>query len=103
VALVAELDWFEDQAARRGINLEQPALPPTLGYRELLGRLDATPFEAAVTALWALERVYLLAWAFAASATSPFVAPSQAKRHVPKSTEPQEARATASASPRPVR
>jgi thiaminase/transcriptional activator TenA len=72
VALVAELEWFEDQATRRGINLEQPALPPTLGYRELLGRLDATPFEAAVTALWVLERVYLLAWTFAASATSPF-------------------------------
>lgn len=72
VALVAELDWFEDQAARRGMNLEQPALPATLAYRELLGRLDAAPYEAAVTALWVLERVYLLAWAFAASATSPF-------------------------------
>lgn len=72
VALVTELDWFEDQAARRGINLEQPALPATLAYRELLGRLDATPYEAAVTALWVLERVYLLAWAFAAADTSPF-------------------------------
>ena len=72
VALVAELDWFEDQAARQGINLEQPALPATLAYRDLLGRLDATPYEAAVTALWVLERVYLLAWAFAASDTSPF-------------------------------
>jgi thiaminase len=72
VALVTELDWFEDQAARRGIDLEQPALPATLAYRELLGRLDATPYEAAVTALWVLERVYLLAWAFAASDTSPF-------------------------------
>jgi thiaminase len=72
VALVAELDWFEDQAARRGMKLEQPALPATLAYRELLGRLDATPYEAAVTALWVIERVYLLAWAFAASATSPF-------------------------------
>jgi formylaminopyrimidine deformylase / aminopyrimidine aminohydrolase len=72
VALVAELDWFESQAAGRGINLEQPALPATLAYRELLGRLDATPYEAAVTALWVIERVYLLAWAFAASETSPF-------------------------------
>ena len=60
VALVAELDWFEDQAAQRGMNLEQTALPATLAYRELLGRLDATPYEAAVTALWVLERVYLL-------------------------------------------
>ena len=30
VALVAELDWFEVQAARRGIDLGQPALPATL-------------------------------------------------------------------------
>lgn len=72
VALVAELDWFEEQAARRGIDLEQPALPATLAYRELLQRLDAGPYEAAVTALWVLERVYLLAWRSAASDTSPF-------------------------------
>ena len=36
VALVAELDWFEVQAARRGIELGQPALPATLAYGELL-------------------------------------------------------------------
>ena len=67
MALVEELDWFEELAARRGIDLEQPALPATLAYPELLWRLDAAPYEAAVTALWALERVYLLAWASAAS------------------------------------
>ncbi|MDT5066079.1 MAG: formylaminopyrimidine deformylase / aminopyrimidine aminohydrolase [Mycobacterium sp.] len=72
VALVAELDWFEAMAARRGIDLGPQALPATLAYRELLQRLDAAPFDAAVTALWALERVYLLGWASAASSTSPF-------------------------------
>jgi len=72
VALVAELDWFEGQAMRRGIELEQPALPATLAYRELLEQLDAAPYEGAVTALWVLERVYLLAWTSAASDTSPF-------------------------------
>ena len=72
VALVAELDWFEVQAARRGIDLGQPALPATLAYNELLGRLDGAPSAVAVTALWVLERVYLLAWASAASSTSPF-------------------------------
>jgi thiaminase len=72
VALVAELDWFEVQAARRGIDLGQPALPATLAYGELLLRLDAAPYDVAVTALWVLERVYLLAWASAASSTSPF-------------------------------
>jgi formylaminopyrimidine deformylase / aminopyrimidine aminohydrolase len=72
VALVAELDWFEVMAARRGIDLGADALPATLAYRVLLQRLDAAPFDAAVTALWVLERVYLLGWASAASSTSPF-------------------------------
>jgi thiaminase len=72
VALVEELDWFEVQAARRGIDVGQPALPATLAYRDLLDRLDAAPFAAAVTALWVLERVYLLAWTVAASSASPF-------------------------------
>jgi thiaminase/transcriptional activator TenA len=71
-ALVAELDWFEDQAARRHIDLPAAPLPVTLAYRELLQRLDTQPFEVAVTALWVIERVYLLAWTHAASPTSPF-------------------------------
>ncbi len=72
VALVDELDWFEVQAARRGIDLDQPALAATLAYRELLQRLDGTPTDAALTALWVIERVYLLAWTSAVSDTSPF-------------------------------
>lgn len=71
-ALVAELDWFEAQAAGRGIDLDQDLLPATLAYRDLLARLDAVTYREAVTALWALERVYLLAWTSAASDDSPF-------------------------------
>ncbi|RDH76844.1 TenA family transcriptional regulator [Mycolicibacterium moriokaense] len=70
-ALVDELAWFDDQAARRGLDLRQPALPATLAYRELLHRLDTAPYPAAVTALWVIERVYLLAWRFASSDSSP--------------------------------
>lgn len=77
VALTAELDWFETQAAQRGIDLAPEPLPATLAYRNLLHRLDDAPYPAAVTALWALERVYLLAWDFAASPTSPFAAFTQ--------------------------
>ncbi len=72
VALVDELAWFEAQAARRGIDLDQPPLAATLGYRDLLARLDSAPFDAAITALWVVERVYLLAWTVAASPASPF-------------------------------
>jgi thiaminase/transcriptional activator TenA len=71
-ALVDELDWFEKQAARRGLDMTAPALPATLAYRVLLQRLDATPYDAAVTALWVIERVYLLAWSSAKSESTPF-------------------------------
>ncbi|MGD9619008.1 MAG: TenA family transcriptional regulator [Mycolicibacterium sp.] len=71
-ALVDELSWFDAQAAKRRVDPTQPALPATLAYRELLNRLDTEPYEAAITALWVIERVYLLAWSTAASDTSPF-------------------------------
>lgn len=70
-ALVAELDWFETQATRRGLDLDVAPLPATLAYRDLLQRLDAEPYEAAVTALWVIERVYLLAWTSAKSDSTP--------------------------------
>ena len=70
-ALVAELDWFEAKATERDIDLTQPALPATLAYRELLHALDDEPYEAAITALWVIERVYLLAWTHARSETAP--------------------------------
>ena len=72
VALVEELDWFEDQAVRRAIGPGQQALPATIAYHRLLQRLDAMPVDAALTALWVIERVYLLAWSSAASIESPF-------------------------------
>ncbi len=71
VALVDELAWFADQAARRGIALGPSALPATLAYRELLVRLDTMPVDAALTALWVIEKVYLDAWSSAVSSTSP--------------------------------
>ncbi len=71
-ALVAELDWFAEQAALRGLDLDVPALPTTLRYRNLLQRLDESPYPAAVTALWVIERVYLLGWTSAKSPDSPF-------------------------------
>jgi formylaminopyrimidine deformylase / aminopyrimidine aminohydrolase len=70
-ALVAELDWFCEQAARRGIDLVNEPLPATLAYRDLLRRLDDEPFAVAVTALWVIERVYLLGWTSAAPAAAP--------------------------------
>ena len=72
VALVAELDWFDVKAAERGLDVTVDALPATLSYRELLTRLDSESADAALTALWAIEKVYLLAWSHARSDGSPF-------------------------------
>ena len=72
VALVDELSWFEDQAAARGLSLDAAPLGATREYAALLERLDAAPYPVAVTALWVVERVYLLAWATAAGAPEPY-------------------------------
>ena len=65
LALVEELDWFEDRAAARGLDLSAPALPATTAYAELLERLDGADVSAALTALWTIERTYLDAWSTA--------------------------------------
>ncbi|MDA2894715.1 TenA family transcriptional regulator [Mycolicibacterium sp. BiH015] len=72
VALVAELDWFDDQAAAAGIDMNQAPLPATLAYRDLLARLDTEDYPTAITALWVVEEVYLRAWTTAASDSSPY-------------------------------
>jgi thiaminase len=75
LGIVDELDWFEEQAARRGLSLDQPKLTATNAYAALLTRLDGIAYEAAVTALWALEQVYLDGWTAAVSApSSPYAA-----------------------------
>jgi len=65
-ALVDELTWFERQAAARGSDLHVGSLPATAAYAALLERLNEEDFAVALAALWALERVYLDAWSYAA-------------------------------------
>ncbi|MGY2127763.1 thiaminase II/PqqC family protein [Blastococcus sp. SYSU DS0617] len=74
VALVEELAWFEELAGRRGLDLDAPRLPATAAYAALLERLDAAAVPAAVTALWAVERVYLDAWTVAAPGAPEYAA-----------------------------
>ena len=66
VSLVAELDWFEEQAAGRALDLHAAPLPATTSYAALLRRLDAADVGTALTALWTVERTYLDAWSYAA-------------------------------------
>lgn len=62
VALVDELAWFEQLAARRGLALDVAPLPETASYAALLDELDQAPYAEAVRCLWVLEQVYLDAW-----------------------------------------
>jgi formylaminopyrimidine deformylase / aminopyrimidine aminohydrolase len=62
VSLVAELDWFDEQAAARGLDLAAPARPATRAYAALLDRLDTAEVGTALMALWTIERSYLDAW-----------------------------------------
>jgi thiaminase/transcriptional activator TenA len=60
--LVDELAWFDVQAASRRLRPNPPRLPATEAYAALLAQLDAAEPAAALTGLWAIERVYLDAW-----------------------------------------
>lgn len=72
LALVDELAWFERQAVHFALEREAERSPATDAYRTLLERLDVEPFEDALAALWAIERVYLEAWSFAAPSGPPY-------------------------------
>jgi formylaminopyrimidine deformylase / aminopyrimidine aminohydrolase len=74
LALVDELAWFDQQGERFGLDPEAERLPATRAYRAVLERLEGEPFEEAITALWALERVYLEAWSLAEPAAEPYSA-----------------------------
>lgn len=74
VAIEAELSWFEEQAERRGLDLQAPRHPTSAAYRDFLLRfLEHEPYPAAITALWALERVYLEANGIAATEDSRYL------------------------------
>lgn len=76
VGLLAELDWFDVQAASLAVPLDVPPMRATRDYQTLLSQLDQEPYPQAVVGLWVLERVYLEAWRYAGScgAAGPYAA-----------------------------
>jgi len=71
-ALVEELRWFEEQAARRCLSLQGPVHPVCRGYVNFLWALSFRPYVAQLVALWALERIYLEAWTHAQPGAEPY-------------------------------
>jgi thiaminase/transcriptional activator TenA len=52
VGLVAELDWFDIQAASVGVSLEVAPMRATRDYQALLSELDEERYTRAVVGLW---------------------------------------------------
>ncbi len=72
LSLVDELGWFEDQAARRHLDLQGPVHPVCRNYVNFLWALSFGPYAAQLVALWTLERVYLEAWNEARPGAEPY-------------------------------
>jgi formylaminopyrimidine deformylase / aminopyrimidine aminohydrolase len=72
VATVAELAWFEDMAARRGVALDAPMHPANRAYCDFLLALTYSAYPAQITAIWALERTYLESWEGARPGAEPY-------------------------------
>ena len=70
VGLIAELDWFDQQADVLGVSLTVEPMKATCAYRAFLHELDTEAYPRAMVALWLLERVYLEAWRYAGSCGS---------------------------------
>ncbi|MGH3542485.1 MAG: TenA family transcriptional regulator, partial [Mycobacterium sp.] len=62
VATVAELGWFEEMAAQRGLALNAHRHPTTQAYCDFLLAVTYSGYPAQITVIWALERSYLESW-----------------------------------------
>lgn len=71
-AFVEELSWMEGIAEDRGVALGVDPLPATTDYVTDLLRLADRPYEEAITAMWAVEAVYLQAWTHVAPGAPTF-------------------------------
>jgi formylaminopyrimidine deformylase / aminopyrimidine aminohydrolase len=72
VAIVGELSWFEEMAARRGLALDAPMHPANRAYCDFLLALTYSAYPAQITTIWALERAYLESWEVARPGARPY-------------------------------
>jgi formylaminopyrimidine deformylase / aminopyrimidine aminohydrolase len=72
VAIVGELGWFEEMAARRCVALDAPMHPANRAYCDFLLAVTYSAYPAQITAIWALERTYLEGWEGARPGAQPY-------------------------------
>jgi thiaminase/transcriptional activator TenA len=72
VAIVQELAWFEEMAARRGVALDAPMHSANRAYCDFLLASTYSAYPAQITAIWALERTYLESWEGARPGAEPY-------------------------------
>ena len=61
-AFVAEMAWFDQLGAERGLVVPAEPLPVTHRYNRHLLDVAAEPYPVALAAMWAVEVAYLEAW-----------------------------------------
>lgn len=71
-ALKAELNWFRDKAAERGLELGTARQATCVTYCEFMLGLASQTYGVQATALWAIERAYNEAWQKPGAMASPY-------------------------------
>ncbi len=61
-ALKEELNWFQEKATQRQLNLNTEKQPTCIEYCEYMHSLADTPYPVQATALWAIELAYNQGW-----------------------------------------
>jgi formylaminopyrimidine deformylase / aminopyrimidine aminohydrolase len=69
---VAEIEWFDDVASTRGLDLGATELPAAAAYNAWLLEVAQEPYAVALAAFWAVEAAYLEAWTTAAPGADPY-------------------------------
>jgi len=70
-AFVAEIEWFDEVASARGLDLGAADLPAAAAYNSWLLDVARRSYPVALAAFWAVEAAYLDAWTSARSRPVP--------------------------------
>lgn len=71
-ALKDELNWFQEKAAERQLNLKTEKQPTCVEYCQYMESLAAMPYPVQATALWAIEFAYNQGWQLSGEMPEPY-------------------------------
>jgi thiaminase len=71
-ALKDELNWFEEKAAERQLNLDTKKQPACADYCQFMHSLGEMPYPVQATAFWAIELAYNQGWQLPGKMNEPY-------------------------------